>query len=121
MFVYIVNEVPYIEETTRRLVLELGDGNGVFYGNYDYMPKYYDRYGDKSEKEVYKEVFGPHLLCKNYTYRNWIWTFCSQDKTAIVYFLVNVTGTSFECPEHMKEKDLFTLLVALEDKILLGV
>lgn len=60
--------------------------------------EYYDgirKVGYKDDsKALFKTTFGKQMTCKNYTCRNWIWTF--SDDNATVYCLICDTGVSWE-------------------------
>ena len=51
-----------------------------------------------SSIDMFKKCFGEQKICKNYSARNWIWTFSDEAEKKIVYCLVSKEGISWESP-----------------------
>lgn len=78
-----VNVYKYDEEGTHSLSNAIG-----FQALIDtYEPIYRNRV--LSSLKLFKQKFGRQQITKNYSHRNWVWTFQSDDGKAVIYCLVN--------------------------------
>lgn len=105
---FLVNEVPYDEEKTDSIV-NMGNYNGLdpFYSQriidecWWYDRKFFELMKSVPEerrdpKSLFKYVFGRQLTCKNYTNRNWVWTFSDLEEQNAFWTLISTTGVSWE-------------------------
>jgi hypothetical protein len=64
--------------------------------NSNKQKEYWEKQGKRTSKQYLKDVFGRQQTCKNYTRRNWIWTFSDGNGKACLYALVSETGLHWE-------------------------
>ncbi|RTK97740.1 MAG: hypothetical protein EKK64_00565 [Neisseriaceae bacterium] len=60
-----------------------------------------------SSIEMFKLFFGKQQTCRNYTSKNWIWTFSDDEEKNVIYCLVSKEGISWETPNSKEIKPLF--------------
>lgn len=113
---FLVNDVLYNEQKTESML------NMDFYENKSsYSRRIRDEctwYGERymktiqeipekrrDSKSLFKYVFGGQQICKNYSRRNWIWTFSDINKNNILYTLVSIEGVSWEFNIDSKDYD----------------
>lgn len=92
-----VNKAPYVEGETDSI-----SNLGLFIPGKVYYDIIKDVDPDVVSKTIFKKVFGRQQICKNYSYRNWVWTF--SDEHATIYCMVSTRGASFEY-NYVKSKD----------------
>ena len=123
----LINEVSYDENNTDCIVNYIPHRhNGIkrffhlpdFYYNVVYMEKLYKKFPNMPSKQIFKKVFGNQQKCVQYTYRNWVWTFSNEEKTATINCLVNETGVSWEMDITSNKQEIIKLRQEIERKLI---
>jgi len=111
-----INEAPYIEEKSCPIINKIrGQGVQTYLSSITgYSRIHYEKYPKFSSKQMFKEVFGRQLTTINYTHRNWIWTFSSDDLKHTIFAMVATTGVAWEMNV---DSDIFEI-VKLKDSII---
>lgn len=63
----------------------------------------------KNSLEACKAIFGKQQIVKQYSHRNWIWTFTDDDNFATIYCLVSVRGISWEYDKRSRKDHVIPL------------
>ena len=69
------------------------------------------KYGAKTDKDIFKKLFGRQSTTKSYSVRNWIWTFSTNDKENIVHCLISSEGIAWQYDPRSKDKKQVVRLV----------
>lgn len=113
---FLVNEVPYDENNTDSMVNMDFRGDKDSYSNrileecswfeIDYMKRIQQAPEDRRDpKSIFKYIFGEQQICKNYSCRNWIWTFSDSEEENTLYVLVSKEGTNWEFDRTSEDYD----------------
>ena len=112
-----INLVTYDENNTDPLSNVLREC--FFYNNIDFIKKYHERVKDLKNKEYFKNKFGKQYTTKNYSHRNWIWTFTSNDELATIHALVSTRGILWEYNTSITRKNnLLRLVREIEQELI---
>ena len=94
-----VNVHPYIETSTDSL-LNLSWKKPKSFDPYSPVMEYYKDIRAVGymldSRTLFRSTFGPQLCCRDYSHRNWIWTFSDITDSAVLYALLNVEGVAWE-------------------------
>ena len=82
---------------------------------YLFYKKMHERAGNVGSIAVFKQVFGKQQCCKNYTCRNWIWTFSEEGNT--IWCLVSKEGINWEYDSRSNQRACLKLM----DKVMLDI
>ena len=87
----LVNKVLYDEKLNCLITNEVIEPKEHFRFSYDleYMKELKKKYPNTSFKDIFRKKFRQQQLCKDYQYRNYIWTFSNLHETATIYCLID--------------------------------
>ncbi len=96
----LINKIAYDKDKTDPIInsIPLGVSKGQFFEAW-YMREYHMvKHPGLSSKQIFKKVFGRQLTCTNIRgwYRNWVWTFSSDNCFATIYCMVDKRGVHWE-------------------------
>jgi hypothetical protein len=84
----------------------------------NYLKKFHIKYKGLNSKQIFKKVFGPQLICINYTHRCWIWTFTNEDTDAVVYCLIDVRGIHWEYKKKSRFDNVIAIVQEIEERLI---
>lgn len=102
-----INETKYIEEASDRL--ENAIGHAVFLPFMELIHRFREK-TDLSSVDMFRGAFGRQQTTKNYSHRQWIWVFTSDDGLSTINCLVNNhQGISWEYDRDSERSGLLRL------------
>jgi hypothetical protein len=120
----IINKVKYDEDFTNSLQTMDGVNSLMLFNFYKKIREagiFGPALGNEAKThvkmlDVFKQVFGKQQTCKNYSSRNWIWTF--TDGTTNLWCLISKDGLTFEYDTRTPNLDA---LIKLTEAIMLEI
>jgi hypothetical protein len=109
-----INKAKYKEDCNPGIFIDKGKFNHLLeISKIRYLNKL-------SSIDLFKKVFGKQQVCKQYTNKNWIWTFTDDNERLVINCLVSKEGISWESSE--KDKNLIDpLFQEIVQSILIGM
>ena len=111
-----INVAPYVEDNTSS-VINMHDSVLEIYDIYKQYWVVLHKH-KLTSLELFKKAFGRQKLTKDYTCRNWVWTFTDDEEKGILYCLVSKEGPSWEFDSTTDMNVVMSLLVEAIEKLI---
>lgn len=103
-----INEEPYEESKTSSIYTFGIHDEFDLVNDQKKLKNYFERKGDRTSKQLFKDLYGKQQTVVQYTNRNWVWTFSSEN--ACLYVLCSKTGRHLEARRDSDHEELRTLV-----------
>ncbi len=116
----LINEIPYDKDKADPIInsIPLNVNKGQFFEAW-YMREYHMvKHPGLSTKQIFKKVFGRQLTCVMGWYRNWVWTFSSDDCSATIYCMVDIRGMHWEMHIDSNLSEIIKLREEIERRLI---
>jgi hypothetical protein len=116
----LINVVPYDKDKADPIInsIPLDVNKGQYFEHWYMQKMHMVKYPGLSSKQIFKYVFGQQLTCVIGWYRNWVWTFSNDTRSACVYCMVDKRGVHWEMDVGSDLRGVINLRDEIERRLL---